>query len=314
MLGSKLKKWFPSFLNETVGSLDVAVYHSYNQIQPNLNPSTGRRELYLKEGKQCSSITAGQGCTGCQAQYMQAYAEAVPGGPLPLWLGEGAGHNGGGIFNRTNRFLDSFYYLHALGVLAWHGHQVFARQTLVGGNYELLRCSGGQADGGGCDFEPRPDFWVALLWRRLMGPVVLNTSLNASADTVQEFRVHAHCFQDGDGTGAVALAFANADESGHGVLLQLDVDWAGAIRHEYHLTASKSEEMLEAEELSLNGGTPLRVSASGLPALDPRSVRNAAAPLYVAPASLGFVVLPEAKAVGCVSSSNSWEASDAKLV
>ena len=41
-------------------------------------------------------------------------------------------------------------------------HSVLARQTLVGGNYELLRCSSGQAAGpepaAGCDLEPHPDY------------------------------------------------------------------------------------------------------------------------------------------------------------
>jgi hypothetical protein len=58
-------------------------------------------------------------------------------------------------------FLDSFYYLDTLGVLSEHNHSVFGRQTLVGGQYELLRCTGGQFDGAGCDFEPNPDYWVA---------------------------------------------------------------------------------------------------------------------------------------------------------
>lgn len=306
MLGSKLKTWYPEFLKETAGSLDVAVYHSYNQIKPG---STGNRKLYLKEGPQCTSIGASTGGTGCQAQYMQEFVANAPGGPLPLWLGEGGPHNGGGLFNRTNRFLDSFFYLHAFGVLARHGHQVFARQTLVGGNYELLRCSAGQTEGTGCDFEPRPDFWVAALWRQLMGPVALNVTLGAGSDAPEDLRLHAHCWQAGNGTGAVALAFANMNELGQGVELKLDAEWAGELRHEYHLTAAVAEEQLEAQTLRLNGGPVLRASDAGLPPLQPRV--STAGSLYIAPASLGFVVLPEAKAVGCMSSP---EAARAKWV
>ena len=33
--------------------------------------------------------------------------------------------------------------------------------------------------GTGCDFEPRPDYWVALLWRRLSGGVALHVSIAA---------------------------------------------------------------------------------------------------------------------------------------
>ena len=53
--------------------------------------------------------------------------------------------------------MSSFGYFDTLGTLAQLNHSVTAWQTLVGGNYELLRCSSGQAAGpeptAGCDFE-----------------------------------------------------------------------------------------------------------------------------------------------------------------
>lgn len=112
-----------------------------------------------------------------------------------------------------------------LGTLSEVGNAVFARQTLVGGNYELLRCSSAQLfPGETCDFEPRPDYWVALLWRRLMGPQALVPTLTAARSSVEgasaspskmpllsNLRVYQHCTV-GSGTGmngSVTISFSN---------------------------------------------------------------------------------------------------------
>ena len=136
---------------------------------------------------------ASAGGTGWQAAAIAGYAAAAAAGgggdALPLWLGEGGPHNGGGGGPYSASFVDAFYYLDALGALARLGHAAFARQTLVGGNYELLRCSTGRlgaaqggAPGGACDFEPRADYYVARLWREHMGPVALAPVLSEEDD------------------------------------------------------------------------------------------------------------------------------------
>jgi hypothetical protein len=66
---------------------------------------------------------------------------------VPVWLGEGGPHNGGGGGEYASTFVSSFGYLDTLATLSSLNHSVFARQTLVGGNYELLRCSSGAPGG-----------------------------------------------------------------------------------------------------------------------------------------------------------------------
>ena len=90
---------------------------------------------------------------------------------------------------------------------------MLARQTLVGGNYELLRCSSGRAGGGtpedgkGCDFEPHPDYYIALLWKRLMGRAVLGTGpYPRTAKTPGHFEIHAHCTA-GTINGSVTIGY-----------------------------------------------------------------------------------------------------------
>lgn len=57
---------------------------------------------------------------------------------VPLWLTEGALHASSGVAGLTNTFTSSLFYAHALGQLARHGVGLFSRQTLLGGNYEII--------------------------------------------------------------------------------------------------------------------------------------------------------------------------------
>jgi hypothetical protein len=129
MAWPELAHWFPAFLRETAGALDVADYHSchlrhihhyrdhqksgsteiylrlamptlmlttlrrYNQIRP-----TPPRVLYLNTSVPSGNLSrqhgASAGGQGWQAAAMASYAAAS--NVSELWLGEGADHNGGG--------------------------------------------------------------------------------------------------------------------------------------------------------------------------------------------------------------------------
>ena len=65
-------------------------------------------------------------------------------------------------------FLDTFRYLDQLGRLAKGGVQVVMHNTLAASDYGLLDER---------TLEPRPNYWGALLWRRLMGRAVLDAGL-----------------------------------------------------------------------------------------------------------------------------------------
>lgn len=79
------------------------------------------------------------------------------------------------------------------------------RQGLLGGHYALI-------DGA---LEPRPDYWALVLWKRLMGAVVLNATAvlagGGGGDLGERLHVCAHCAIGGGGGGHVAVAFVNAD-------------------------------------------------------------------------------------------------------
>ncbi|MGH8402217.1 MAG: hypothetical protein ACRESO_02255, partial [Gammaproteobacteria bacterium] len=74
-----------------------------------------------------------------------------------VWITETADAAcGGNPWAKT--FLDSFRYLDQLGRLAKRGVAVVFHNTLASSEYGLLDSN---------TFEPRPDYWAALLWHRL---------------------------------------------------------------------------------------------------------------------------------------------------
>ena len=82
----------------------------------------------------------------------------------PIWITETADAAcGGNPWAAT--FLDTFRFLDQLGRLAKQGVSVVFHNTLASSEYGLLDQN---------TFEPRSNYWAALLWRRLMGSSVLD--------------------------------------------------------------------------------------------------------------------------------------------
>jgi hypothetical protein len=298
-----------------MGALDVAVYHSYNQIHP-----TPPRILYLNESIPSGSLDkqhgATPGGTGWQGKAMSGFAKEA--GGVPLWLGEFGPHNGGGGGEYASTFVSSFGYIDTLGTLARLNHSVLARQTLVGGNYELLRCSSGQdkgpEPGTGCDFEPHPDYWVALMWKRMMGAAVLPApsitlppvaalrtvpSSSPAPSSLESLRMHAHCTA-GSTNGSVTVAFSNMDEA-ISYTLNLGDSYGAQRRAEYHMTPG-DDEGINTRRLLLNNATVLAVGdKTELPELPGLVVpAGSSGAISVAPVSMGFVVFLDAKAPACM--------------
>src|SRR5205807_8813060 len=114
----------------------------------------------------------------------------------PLWITETADAACGGN-PWASTFLDTFRYLIQHAGLARRGVKVIMHNTLAASDYGLLDEK---------TFEPRPNYWAALLWRRLMGMTVLDPRLSAAANVYR----YAHCLRDH--AGGVALLIINADQ------------------------------------------------------------------------------------------------------
>jgi hypothetical protein len=189
----------------------------------------------------------------------------------PIWLTETADAACGG--NRWSAtFLDTFRYLDQLGRLAKAGVQVVMHNTLAASDYGLLDER---------TLQPRPNYWGALLWRKLMGATVLDSGIPAD----QGLHVYAHC-QRGT-SGGVALLLINTDR-----MASRSLTLTGASGR-YTLDATS----LRSTIVQLNGTTLGLDDKDDLPSI--AGARTAAGALSFAPATISFLTIPEAANSAC---------------
>ena len=190
----------------------------------------------------------------------------------PLWLTETAETACGGN-PWASTFVDSFRYVDQLGRLAVRSVQTVMHNTLVASDYAMI-----DED----TLEPRPNYWAALLWRRLMGPVVLDAGEPSNPYTY----VYAHCLR---GTpGGVAVVALNTHREATSQLVVAD------IAQRYTLSAEGS---LETQTILLNGEPLMLDDGAGLPELAGKSVETDS--IELEPASITFLSAPTAGNAAC---------------
>jgi heparanase len=188
----------------------------------------------------------------------------------PLWVTETADAACGG--NKwASTFTDSFRYLNQLGSLAQRGVQVVMHNTLDSSDYGLLNES---------DYKPRPNFWAAVLWRRLMGTTVLQPGPSPSPDLY----LYAHCLRGM--SGGVALLAINASSRPQ------TIDISKASRR-YVLSAQQ----LESQNVRLNGHVLKLQPDDTLPAMDGSNEPSGRVTLD--PQTITFLAVPGAENEAC---------------
>jgi hypothetical protein len=181
----------------------------------------------------------------------------------PIWLTETADAACGG--NRwSSSFLDTFRYLDQLGRLAKAGVQVVMHNTLAASDYGLLDER---------TLAPRPNYWGALLWRRLMGVTVLDSGLPIE----QGLHVYAHC-QRGKSGGAALLVINTDRIASRSLTLTRDSE-------RYTLDATS----LRSTVVQLNGTTLALDDKDDLPPIE--GLPNPAGTLTFAPATISFLTI-----------------------
>ena len=201
-----------------------------------------------------------------------------------LWLGETGSAQCGGEPGLSDRFASGLWWLDELGSAARDGQAVVIRQALVGSDYGLVDAH---------TFEPRPDYYNSLAWKRWMGPRVLGLERSQGNPAL---RLYAHC---------------SAHEAGSAVLLALNVDpqHPAAFQLQGRVERMRrfdfSAPALDSSELFVNGqrlGLTRTDSGVALPELEGSSVLNPADPLVLPAASYGFFELSGPAAAPCHSS------------
>jgi hypothetical protein len=188
-----------------------------------------------------------------------------------LWITETADAACGGN-PWASTFLDTFRYLVQHASLAERGVKVIMHNTLASSDYGLLDEN---------TFAPRPNYWAALLWRRLMGATVLDPHTSP----IPNVYVYAHCLRNHP--GGVTLLVINADrQQVHEITLPSEAE-------RYTLTAKQ----LQDTTVQLNGKT-LELNRDGdLPQFLGQSTR--AGHISFAPTSITFLEIANADNSNC---------------
>ena len=189
----------------------------------------------------------------------------------PIWLTETADAACGGN-PWAPSFLDTFRYLDQLGRLARAGVQVAMHNTLAASDYGLLDEN---------TLQPRPKYWGALLWRRLMGLTVLDAGVAPRAG----LDVYAHCQRATP--GGVSLLVINTDRAAPRQLMLANA----SLR--YTLDAAD----LSIADIRLNGTTLALDASGGLP--DIKGMPMAAGIASFDPATISFLAVPAASNSAC---------------
>eukprot|EP00804_Cyclotella_cryptica_P015165 CCRYP_000720-RA/>CCRYP_000720-RA protein AED:0.05 eAED:0.05 QI:161/1/1/1/0/0/2/172/666 len=231
-----------------------------------------------------------------------------------LWIGEGAMAYNSGRRGVTDSFLGSLWFSNLLGVLTKTSpipHNVYCRQALIGGHYELISHDND-------NFVPNPDYWVAYAWKHIVGsskaigPIISPQRKDSLAfsstytfgcckkpgsDTVL---VHAFCANSNNGEidnspGDVVFIVINISKDKK-VLLKVP---QGTNRTEFVLTPNKQG--LQWRDVLVNGELMSIDQSHNIPEMN-GIYRESDETTSIPPISITFIVVRGAKVKECYSS------------
>jgi hypothetical protein len=254
-------------LSVTGPAFDAFSYHTYGAVSSRCSAAMGL-EATTSSAAALSDDWLSRGERN--EQFYAALRDRVAPGK-PMWLTETAQAACGGD-RWASTFLDSFRYLNQLGSLAQRGVQVHMHNTLAASDYGLLDEK---------TYEPRPNYWAALLWRKLMGTTVLDPGTSPAPN----LHVYAHCLRNHPGDVALLVINVDAKEA-----QSLEVPTAS---ERYTLTA---QELMD-KHVQLNGIELKLGAGDSLPELKGAATHSGT--LTFAPESITFLALPKAHNASC---------------
>ncbi|CAJ1069888.1 hypothetical protein NFI96_018502%2C partial [Xyrichtys novacula] len=207
----------------------------------------------------------------------------------PVWLGETGSAFGGGAIGLSDTFVAGFMWLDKLGLAAKLGLDVVMRQVLVGsGSYHLVDEN----------LDPLPDYWLSVLYKRLVGPEVLKIEGFHNFARHKRVRLYLHCaHKNRYRRGAITLISMNL--SNKAVRISVPARLSSSTVEAFVLeSAQPGEEGLYSRSVTLNRNVLKMVDDQTLPDLKgvcfPPS-EHLQFPAY----SLAFFVFIDAAAAAC---------------
>ncbi|NWX63927.1 HPSE2 protein, partial [Promerops cafer] len=213
-----------------------------------------------------------------------------------IWL-EGVGMtSAGGMNNLSDSYAAGFLWLNTLGLLASQGIDVVVRHSFLDHGHNHLVDQ---------NFNPLPDYWLSLLYKRLIGPKVLGIHVAGLQRKPRpgrvirdKLRIYAHCTSYHNHNyvrGSITLYIINLHRSRKKIKL------AGTLRdkivHQY-LLQPYGKDGLHSKSVQLNGQPLAMVDDGTLPELKPRPLR-AGRTLVIPPLTMSFYVVKNVNALAC---------------
>ncbi|XP_029564775.1 heparanase isoform X1 [Salmo trutta] len=208
-----------------------------------------------------------------------------------VWLGETSSAYGGGAKGLSDTFVAGFMWLDKLGLGAKLGLDVLIRQVLIGsGTYHLVDEN----------LDPLPDYWLSVLYKRLVGPEVLSIEAFSILGKTKRVRVYLHCTNKKSTSyksGAVTLFALNLSKGP--ARISVPVTISNSTAEAFVLQSEQpGEEGLYSKSVKLNGEVLKMVDERTLPSLQGTPL-PAGEHLRLPGYSFAFYVLSEAQALAC---------------
>uniref|UniRef100_A0A7N6A7F4 Heparanase n=1 Tax=Anabas testudineus TaxID=64144 RepID=A0A7N6A7F4_ANATE len=206
-----------------------------------------------------------------------------------VWLGETSSAYGGGAAGLSDTFVAGFMWLDKLGLGAALGLDVVMRQVFVGsGSYHLVDDN----------LDPLPDYWLSVLYKRLVGPEVLKIEAFSNFVQSKRVRLYLHCSNTKSyRRGAVTLISMNLSKKPARISVPALVS-SSTVEAFVLQSDQPGERGLYSRSVKLNGEVLKMVDDKTLP--DLKGSRLPPAKHLQLPAySLAFFVFIEAQAAAC---------------
>lgn len=218
-----------------------------------------------------------------------------------LWIGEGAMAYNSGRQGLTDSFRGSLWFANLLGALAKtkpFAHSVYCRQALIGGFYELVSHE---------TLIPNPDYWVAHMWKKLVGTKAIGPILSPQREiSLKESSQYTFGCCKAPGRDSVLIhSFCSARSDGDVVFVIINISDSQAIAlnvsmgekiTEYLLSPNK--EGFQSQEVLLNGKL---LSIENGPEI--RGVnREQTGMIHIPPISIAFLVAHGTNVKKCFTS------------
>uniref|UniRef100_H3A912 Heparanase 2 (inactive) n=1 Tax=Latimeria chalumnae TaxID=7897 RepID=H3A912_LATCH len=214
-----------------------------------------------------------------------------------VWLGGVGPAWAGGTNNLSDTYAAGFLWLNTLGMAAKQGIDVVIRHSFFDHGYNHLVDQ---------NFNPLPDYWLSLLYKRLVGPKVLAVHVagvqrkpHPGRVIRDKLRIYAHCtsFHESHSyvRGSITIYIINLHRSRKKIKL------TGSLRdktvHQY-LLRPYGTEGLQAKLVQLNGQPLLLADNETFPEYKAKVVRPGRT-LVMPPLTIGFYVVKNMNAIAC---------------